>query len=223
METARNPHETSLQTKIGALQDLQMILQGNQDLPQEQLVLVKNQVTELAMTIRAAPAPVVTGPPPPPPPPAVAMAASRHHTATPPVISPPVAHHSPFPPPPVHHMPPHVVAPPLSGTPPPAPPKVSLSSLFGPGAMAAIMKAKGEPNAVKSQTPPPPAHMAIRPPRPQGQAPKSQVDPAALIAMLRSKGIIGSKPAAVLAAPRDPKNLEEAVIGLEFKSSSLKQ
>ncbi|KAJ2905233.1 hypothetical protein MKZ38_005935 [Zalerion maritima] len=231
VEAGVRPYETSIQTKMGALQDLQTILQSQQDLPQDQLVLVKNQVSELAKTIRATLTPVVTGPPPPP----ASTAGGYYHTSTPPVMPTPQAHHAQYPPP-RPHIPPHIVAS-ASATPPQgagmpvpssaAPSKLSLASLLGPGAMAAIMKSQGQQSAAKTQTPPPPrGRVAIHsppahPPQPQ-QAPKPEVDPMALIGMLRNKGMIG-KPAPVPVPPRNPKTLEEATIGLEMKSSSLKQ
>lgn len=72
-EFARNPQDPSVQTKLKALLDLQGILQA-QNLPQEQLVLIKNQIAGLAVTVRAPPAqtptpvpipqPVAVNPPP---------------------------------------------------------------------------------------------------------------------------------------------------------------
>ncbi|KAI1418129.1 hypothetical protein F5Y13DRAFT_150631 [Hypoxylon sp. FL1857] len=73
-QIARTPHDPSIQTRLKALVDLQTILQ-TQNLPQDQLVLVKNQIADLAVTIRAPPAqtstptpvphPVAVAPPPP--------------------------------------------------------------------------------------------------------------------------------------------------------------
>ncbi|KAI0843436.1 hypothetical protein F5Y06DRAFT_3903 [Hypoxylon sp. FL0890] len=72
-QIARNPHDPSIQTRLKALVDLQKILQ-TQNLPQDQLVLVKNQIADLAVTIRATPTqtstptpvphPVAVAPPP---------------------------------------------------------------------------------------------------------------------------------------------------------------
>lgn len=155
-QIAQNPHDASIQTRLKALMDLQTILQL-QNLPQEQLVLVKNQITELAVTIRA---PSSQAPTPVPPPVAVA--------------------------------------------PPPAPAatsKVSLDSLLGSGALAALMAR----NSVTPQPPtpqPPPAAAALRspPPRPvETQKPpaaapaagSSSGNPLDLLNALRAAGIIG--------------------------------
>ncbi|KAI0378288.1 hypothetical protein F5Y04DRAFT_152782 [Hypomontagnella monticulosa] len=51
-QVALAPHDPSVQTRLKALVDLQTILQ-TQNLPQDQLVLVKNQIADLAVTIRA--------------------------------------------------------------------------------------------------------------------------------------------------------------------------
>lgn len=78
-QIALSPHDPSIQTRLKALMDLQTILQ-TQNLPPDQLVLVKNQIAGLAVTIRAPPAQtstpipqpqhVAVAPPPPPPAPA---------------------------------------------------------------------------------------------------------------------------------------------------------
>ncbi|KAI1136619.1 hypothetical protein F5Y05DRAFT_99534 [Hypoxylon sp. FL0543] len=65
-QIARTPHDPSIQTRLKALMDLQTILQ-TQNLPQDQLVLVKNQIADLAVTIRAPPAPTSTPTPVPHP------------------------------------------------------------------------------------------------------------------------------------------------------------
>ncbi|KAI0407040.1 hypothetical protein F4802DRAFT_555434 [Xylaria palmicola] len=72
-QLAQTPHDPTIQTKFKALMDLQTILQ-TQNLPQEQLVLVKNQIADLAVNLRAPPAqtstpvslpnPVAVAPPP---------------------------------------------------------------------------------------------------------------------------------------------------------------
>lgn len=54
-QIAHSPHDPSIQTRLKALMDLQTILQ-TQNLPQDQLVLVKNRIAELAVNIRATPA-----------------------------------------------------------------------------------------------------------------------------------------------------------------------
>ncbi|RWA11551.1 hypothetical protein EKO27_g3537 [Xylaria grammica] len=147
-QLAQTPHDPIIQTKLKALVDLQTILQ-TQNLPQEQLVLVKNQISDLAVNIRAPPA----------------------QTSTPVSLPNPVA-----------------VAPP-----PVAAPKVSLDSLFGSGALAAIMAR----NTTTSQAPtpqPPAAPVPIRSPPPQRIEPQkaapAPADPLALMNMLRQAGIL---------------------------------
>ncbi|KAJ8131703.1 hypothetical protein O1611_g1924 [Lasiodiplodia mahajangana] len=156
---AQNPHDPIIQTKFKALMDLQTILQ-TQDLPQEQLVLVKNQIADLAVNMRAPPA----------------------QTSTPVSLPNPVA-----------------VAPP-----PVAAPKVSLDSLFGSGALAAIMAR----NSVITQVPtpqPPVAPVPIRsPPPPRVEAQKASstpADPMALMNMLRQAGMLPPATPATGATP----------------------
>lgn len=81
-QIARTPHDPSIQTRLKALVDLQTILQ-TQNLPQDQLVLVKNQIADLAVTIRAPPLqtstptpvphPVAVAPPPAPAAPKISL------------------------------------------------------------------------------------------------------------------------------------------------------
>ncbi|KAI0479270.1 hypothetical protein GGR56DRAFT_371161 [Xylariaceae sp. FL0804] len=149
-QVSHTPHDPSIQTRLKALMDLQSILQ-TQNLPQDQLVLVKNQIADLAVTIRATPA----QPPTPVP------------TAQPVAVAPPPA----------------------------AAPKVSLESLLGPGALAAIMAR----NSVTPQPPtpqPPPVSIAVRPATPQrSETPQSAApatDPMALMSMLRRAGMLPS-------------------------------
>lgn len=146
-QLAQTPHDSVIQTKFKALMDLQTILQ-TQNLPQEQLVLVKNQIADLAVNMRAPPA----------------------QTSTPVSISNPVA-----------------VAPP-----PQAAPKVSLDSLFGSGALAAIMARNSGITQVPTPQPPV-APVPIRSPPPQRvepQKPPAPADPMALMNMLRRAGML---------------------------------
>ncbi|KAI1809323.1 hypothetical protein GGS20DRAFT_318157 [Poronia punctata] len=171
-QIAQNPLDPVIQTKLKALMDLQTILQ-TQNLPQDQLVLVKNQIADLAVTMRApqAQAPAPVAPP------------------TPVAVAPP---------------------------PPAAAPKVSLDSLFGSGALAAIMaRASSTPQPPQpihtpqshpqhqsqhqsqpqaQPQPPPVAHVPIRSPQPQKAEPQKQApapaDPMALLNMLRQAGIL---------------------------------
>ncbi|KAI1132164.1 hypothetical protein F5Y10DRAFT_231698 [Nemania abortiva] len=158
-QLAQTPHDPIIQTKLKALMDLQTILQ-TQNLPQEQLVLVKNQIADLAVNMRAPPA----------------------QTSTPVSLPNPVA-----------------VAPP-----PVAAPKVSLDSLFGSGALAAIMAR----NSAITQVPtpqPPVAPVPIRSPPPQRVEPQkaasTPADPMALMNMLRQAGILPPATPATGATP----------------------
>ncbi|KAI1633944.1 hypothetical protein F4809DRAFT_555551 [Biscogniauxia mediterranea] len=209
-QVAQSPHDPNIQTRLKALMDLQTILQ-TQNLPQDQLVLVKNQIADLAVTIRAPPAQLPTPVP----------------------IPQPVA-----------------VAPP-----PPAPaPKVSIDSLFGSGALAALMaRSSATPKAPTPQPPPP--TVPIRSPVPQRAEPQKVAapppsDPLALMNMLRQAGMLpaatstpGATPAPstttppvplpfpftlpVLGATRSqharPTSIEALTSDIALKASSLKQ
>lgn len=116
-QIAHSPHDPSIQTRLKALMDLQTILQ-TQNLPQDQLVLVKNRIAELAVNIRATPAqPPISTPTPQapsvavaPPPPAVpkvsldslfgagTLATLMARNSVPPKAS------APHPPPPAAHV-----------------------------------------------------------------------------------------------------------------------
>lgn len=87
---ARNPLDPSIQQRLKALLDLQSILQ-RQQLPEDQLRLIRDQVSQLSATAPAprpvstmpapsvpapAPAPVMTNPPPPVPTPQPAIPAN---------------------------------------------------------------------------------------------------------------------------------------------------
>ncbi|KAI0513223.1 hypothetical protein F5B22DRAFT_612736 [Xylaria bambusicola] len=150
-QLAQSPHDLIIQTKLKALVDLQTILQ-TQNLPQEQLVLVKNQIADLAVNIRAPPA----------------------QTSTPVSLPNPVA----------------VVPPPA----PAAVPKVSLDSLFGSGALAAIMARNSATPQVPTPQPPPAAPVPIRSPPPQRvesqKVASAPADPMALMNMLRQAGML---------------------------------
>ncbi|KAI2468237.1 hypothetical protein F4781DRAFT_274649 [Annulohypoxylon bovei var. microspora] len=158
-QIAQAPHDPSIQTRLKALVDLQTILQ-TQNLPQDQLVLVKNQIADLAVTIRALPA----------------------QTSTPTPVSQPVA-----------------VAPS-----PAVAPKISIDSLFGPGALATLMARKSTTPQASTPYPPPPAVPVPTPP-PQRIEPQKPVvahpppppvpsDPMALMNMLRQAGLLPAAP-----------------------------
>ncbi|KAI1210430.1 uncharacterized protein F4807DRAFT_65863 [Annulohypoxylon truncatum] len=161
-QIAQAPHDPSIQRRLKALVDLQTILQ-TQNLPQDQLVLVKNQIADLAVTIRAPPA----------------------QTSTPTPVPQPVA-----------------VAPP-----PAAAPKISIDSLFGPGALATLLARKSTTPQASTPYPPPPAVPVPTPP-PQRVEPQKPVvthppppppiptDPMALMNMLRQAGMLPAAPPA---------------------------
>lgn len=230
IEAVQKPHDLSVQTKLGALRDLQSILQTQQDLPQDQLILVKKQVADLAMTI-AVPAPHVAAG-------VLVPQSHRPHpqTPTPPSLAAAATQYAP-PPLPQRFIGGPVVAESVglgeSGGGGGAS-KPSLSSLLGPNAMAAIMKAQSQKQSVKPRTPPVPhAHlltaavpnspsapsshgqMTIRAPTPQTSLP--QKDPMMLIGLLRSKGLLGKS------TSREPQTWEEAASSISLNSQSLKQ
>ncbi|KAF3355928.1 hypothetical protein VD0004_g4683 [Verticillium dahliae] len=76
LEAAQYPHDGVIKARLQGLHDLQRLLQ-TQDMPQDHLILIKNQVTDLALKVRpqsvpssapiAAATPVSYHPPPPAP------------------------------------------------------------------------------------------------------------------------------------------------------------
>ncbi|KAI1766588.1 hypothetical protein GGR53DRAFT_464262 [Hypoxylon sp. FL1150] len=160
-QIAHSPHDPSIQTRLKALMDLQTILQ-TQNLPQDQLVLVKNRIAELAVNIRATPAqPPISTPTPQapsvavaPPPPAVpkvsldslfgagALATLMARNSATPKAS------APHPPPPAAHVavpnpPPHRAEPrkPAAAQPLPVPtsdPMALLNMLRKAGMLASV-------------------------------------------------------------------------------------
>ncbi|KAI1825332.1 hypothetical protein F4861DRAFT_196513 [Xylaria intraflava] len=169
-QLANTPHDPIIQTKLKALMDLQNILQTH-NLPQEQLVLVKNQIADLAVNIRASPAQTTT----------------------------PVS------------LPNSVAVAPSSI----AAPKVSLDSLFGSGALAAIMARNSA--AAQVPAPQPPAAPPVRSPPPQIAEPQkaatAPADPMALVNMLRQAGML---PPAMSATGTTPAGSSTAQTALPF-------
>lgn len=127
-EWAQNPYDNSIGTRLKALLDLQTILQ-NQQLPPNQIALIKDQVDQLS---EASQAPKTQLPPAPVYPPA-----------------------------------------PVAATQPPAQ-QPSLSSILGPGALAALARASATPQ------PAAPMHTRapIRSPQPPYAQPSYQQPPA---------------------------------------------
>ncbi|KAH6897437.1 hypothetical protein B0T10DRAFT_186333 [Thelonectria olida] len=157
-------------------------------LPPDQLELIKNKVTDLAASVN--------------------MRVSSSQTPTPiPTSVPPQA--PPAPP---------VAVAPSTGPAAPAQGTVTLDSLFGPGALAALMARGATPtqNSAPKATPPPFANVAIRSPPPNHSelpkptpAPAAQVapnqNPMGLLDQLRAAGLLPSAtPPAPAAAPAPP-------------------
>ncbi|KAK4038927.1 protein PCF11 [Parachaetomium inaequale] len=223
-EFAQDPLDTSKQTRLKALLDLQTIIQS-QDMPQDQLMIIRDRVAELAVNIRPQP-PVSAGPAGG----GVAAPSTTYpgapytNTPTPPVVS-----QQPTPVPSAAAAAvAAALARPSSAAPAPAAGGVSIDSIFGQGALAALISGATRKSATPQQTPtpqppPPAAAPAIEPaaaaaiaaalrspppqrptelPRPAAAAPPAS-DPSALLAMLRQSGLIkpGGTPTLPTAAP----------------------
>jgi pre-mRNA cleavage complex 2 protein Pcf11 len=166
-QLAQSPHDPSIQTRLKALMDLQTILQ-TQNLPPDQLVLVKNQIADLAVTIRApsaqtstptpVPQPVAVAPPPIAAPPKVTLdsilgsgslaALMARNSATPQVST-------PQPPPAsvaIRSPPPQRAEPQKSLTPAPPDPLALMNMLRQAGMLPAATPVSG-PTPVPSATP----------------------------------------------------------------------
>lgn len=180
-ELGRSPYDTSIQTELKALLDLQTVLKTRGAmLSQEQLVPVKTQVANLAVKYRAS---------------------NAHQTVTP---TPPI-HGAPFHAPMQQQHPTQQIAPVAPATPAPAPPgSVSLDALLGKGALAALLSRRSAtPQAPTPQPPPHPQTQqanvaALRSPTPQRaelQKPATP-DPMALLGALRGVGLIPPTPQA---------------------------
>ncbi|POS69600.1 hypothetical protein DHEL01_v212008 [Diaporthe helianthi] len=184
-ELGRSPYDTSIQTELKALLDLQTVLKTRGAmLSQEQLVPVKTQVANLAVKYRAS---------------------NAHQTATP---TPPM-HGAPFHAPmrqQQQHPPQQLapVAPVPSASAPPG--SVSLDALLGKGALAALLSRRSATPQAPTPQPPPhtqtqtqPANMAaLRSPPPQRaemQKPAT-ADPMALLGALRGVGLLPPTPQA---------------------------
>jgi pre-mRNA cleavage complex 2 protein Pcf11 len=225
-EFAQDPLDTSKQTRLKALLDLQTIIQS-QDMPQDQLMIIRDRVAELAVNIR--PQPAVSGP-------AAAggayMGAPYTSTPTPPVVS---QQPTPVPASAAAVVAAALARPPSAASAPPAPPAgggVSIDSIFGQGALAALISGARKSATPQQTTPTPqpapaptapaigPAAAAaiaaaMRSPRPQGSAEPTKpavapppANPSALLAMLRQSGLIKPggtpTPPAVHALPPQP-------------------
>lgn len=174
-ELGRSPYDTSIQTELKALLDLQTVLKTRGAmLSQEQLVPVKTQVANLAVKYRAS-------------------NAHQTVTPTPPIHGPPF--HAPIQHPP-QQIAPVAPAPPASA--PPAAGSVSLDALLGKGALAALLSRRSAtPQAQTPQPPPQPATVAaLRSPTPLRAEPQKPAtpDPMALLGALRGVGLLPPTP-----------------------------
>ncbi|CAI6095313.1 unnamed protein product [Clonostachys chloroleuca] len=204
-EFAQNPQDASVQTRLKALLDLQHIVQST-SLPPDQLGLIKNQVTELAtVTLKKA--------------------TSAQNTLS----------HTPIPPQHVPNQQPSQF--PVAPSPvPPAPaasakPSVTLDSLLGPGAMAALMARQSSQSSTPNppfssaaiRSPPPaqaepvrPASVPIVPIMPApAQSQASKPSPSSLMDQLRAAGLL---PPAAAPAPANPPAPAAPVIPLNIAS-----
>jgi len=241
-EFARDPHDTSKQTRLKALLDLQHIIQS-QNMPQAQLMLIKERVAELAVNMRLAPvAPAAVASAPMPP------LAPYTNTSTPPVAlgqqpTPVVPVSLARPPPSVSTM--GAAPPPTVGG------GLTLDAILGQGALAALLSkmpkqpatsATGfspatpalpaSPSVAAMRSPPPqvaavrthpqpplvhsPALAHAPTPVPAPTPPPSALasNPGALLAMLRQSGLLQNSPTAT-PAPKSPQPLQSALANLK--------
>lgn len=174
VESVQNPHDSSVQTRLKALVDLQSIVRAG-NLPQDQLVLVKKQVDELAVKMRGStpslPPQGGSGGPQP--------VASAAHVA-------PAPHLSHPPPPSATPQVPLPTVPasttPLGGTP------VTVDSLLGKGALAALLAKQAD---ISRNTTPTPVVPTPPPVPAQPAAPSPASDPMSVIQQLRQAGLLG--------------------------------
>ncbi|KAK4146521.1 uncharacterized protein C8A04DRAFT_34975 [Dichotomopilus funicola] len=203
-EFASDPLDTSKQTRLKALLDLQTIIH-NQEMPQEQLMIIRDRVAELAVNIRPQSRPQVPATAAGPAAGSAGLTGlglvgpynTNANTATPP---PAVSQQS-------TPMPPSAAAviaaalgrpssvssaPPATGGVAPAPastPGVSIDSLFGQGALAALVSGAARKSVTPQQTPTPQ-------PLPFSQAPAAAPAPAPTPA----PPVLGPAAAAAIAA-----------------------
>lgn len=173
----RSPHSPDIQTELKALLALQGLLRDkHKNLPQEQLLAVRNQVESLAVKYR------------------VSLVARRSVTPTPVPPAHAAPYHAPMQPPPQHQLqqpPPPSVAPVQ-----PASTPVSLDSLLGKGALAALLNRNSATPQPVASTTPQIAPAALRSPTPQRAEPQKSAtpDPLTLLGALRGAGLLPSTP-----------------------------
>ncbi|ROT40277.1 hypothetical protein SODALDRAFT_321657 [Sodiomyces alkalinus F11] len=182
VEVSENPNDQGVQQRLKGLLDLQTLLQ-TQNVPPDQLVLVKNQVADLAVKLRPylAQKPAHGGP-------VAAAAAAAPHVPykTPLAVSSAAS-----------------VVPPSSTGPAPQQGSLTLDALLGKGALASLLSRQ----SVTPQVPTPPPAAAtqqpaaavgaipIRPPQPHPQPSAAPTpDPMALLAGLRKAGLLSGVP-----------------------------
>lgn len=162
---AQNPWDSSIQTRLKALLDLQTIL-SSQQLPPDQIALIKNQVAQLSEAAQSS-NPKVTPPQPTPPPAPVAA------------VQPPAQ-------------------------------QPSLSSLLGPGALAALrVRQSSTPqptppaqSAAPVRSPPPHPQPAFNAPSVTPSTPTPVPDTSSLLERLRAAGILqGATPTSTPTLP----------------------
>ncbi|KAM0329120.1 hypothetical protein ACHAQA_004416 [Verticillium albo-atrum] len=181
LEAAQYPHDGVIKARLQGLHDLQRLLQ-TQDMPQDHLILIKNQVADLALKVRPQSVP----------------------SSAPVAAATPVPYHPP-PPPPASAAP--VVSAPSGSTPQPG--SVTLDSLLGQGALATLLSRQSATPQASTPTPVPAPYggIPIRSPQPAVAEPQRQpsaapaADPMALLAGLRMAGLLGGTPAAPPPAP----------------------
>jgi len=188
VEYAQNPHDGSIPTRLKALMDLQAIVQAK-NLPQDQLVLVKKQVDELAVKMRVPQVGSSTTSSTP-------NYQHQHHVSLPTSVAPPPSTSSAGTTPvplPLAQVPTPV---PTASAPVPAQPQghVTIDSLLGKGALAALLAQQAERSARSTPAPAPPAtHTPPQPPPAMlAAAPPQAQDPMALIHQLRQAGLLGA-------------------------------
>ncbi|KAH6603944.1 mrna cleavage factor complex component pcf11 [Trichoderma cornu-damae] len=184
-EFSQNPHDGGVQNRLKALLDLQGVVQHT-NLPPDQLELIKNKVTELAAVTMRGPL------------------ARSSATSTPipaPVTAPPLAL-------PVHPPPASVAPSPVPAAQPAAP--VTLDSLLGKGAMAALLSMQSASS--QNTTTPKPPFVSVRIRSPQmsyNEPPKTAVvpPPTAAAAASSASSLLDQLRAAGMLPPAKPTNV----------------
>ena len=157
-EWAQNPYDNSIGTRLKALLDLQTILQSQQ-LPPDQIALIKDQVDQLSIASQPASKPQL------PPAPVLPLA-------------------------------------PVAAAQPPAQ-QSSLSSILGPGALAALARVSATPQPMvpvqggtQIRSPQPPyAHPFYQPPPTNAPVSTPAPEPNSLLERLRAAGMLPAVPA----------------------------